>query len=58
MHNEISAMIQPKKGNSTKHHCDIGDYYSYVKKHQYACFPMLSSMHNDLIGKFENCPTF
>ena len=24
----ISAMIQAEKGNSTKYHCDIEDYYS------------------------------
>ena len=51
-----SAMIQLERGNSTEHHRDMEAYYSQVKKDWYARFIMLSIMHNDLIGKFENCP--
>ena len=32
-------------------------YQSWRKKDRYACFTMLSSMHNDLIGKFESYGT-
>ena len=46
-------MMRPKNGNTAQHRRDLEAYKSWVKKDRYACFTMLSSMHNDLIGEFE-----
>ena len=51
-----NVMMQPKNGNTTQHHRDLEAYESWVKKDRCACFTILSSMHNVLIGEFENYP--
>ena len=51
-----NVMMQPENGNTTKHHRDLEAYESWVKKDRCARFTMPSSMHNDLIGEFENYP--
>ncbi|XP_035541682.1 uncharacterized protein LOC118344684 [Juglans regia] len=50
-------MIQPDEGNTSQHRRDMEAYQAWAKKDRCACFTMLSSMHNDLIGEFENYPT-
>ena len=42
--------------NSSKDRRDLEAYESWVKKDRCACFTMLSSMHNDLIGEFDDYP--
>ena len=51
-----NVMMQPENGNTTQHRRDLEAYESWVKKDHCARFTMLSSMHNDLIGEFENYP--
>ncbi|XP_075669835.1 uncharacterized protein LOC142639561 [Castanea sativa] len=48
--------MRPENGNTAQHRCDLEAYESWVKKDHCARFTMLSSMHNDLIGEFENYP--
>ena len=51
-----NVIMQPKNGNPTQHRCDLEAYESWVRKNRCACFTMLSSMHNDLIGEFKDYP--
>ena len=48
--------MRPENGNTAQHCRDLEAYESWVKKDRCACFTMLSSMHNDLIGEFEDYP--
>ncbi|XP_075663075.1 uncharacterized protein LOC142632583 [Castanea sativa] len=50
------VMMRPENGNTAQHRYDLETYESWVKKDHCARFTMLSSMHNDLIGEFENYP--
>jgi hypothetical protein len=50
-------MEEPEQGNSAQNHKDLEAYQSWRKKDHCARFTMLSSMHNDLIGKFESYGT-
>ena len=49
-------MMRPENGNIAQHRYDLEAYESWVKKDCCARFTMLSSMHNDLIGEFEDYP--
>ena len=49
-------MMRPENGNTAQHRRDLEAYESWVKKDRCARFTMPSSMHNDLIGEFENYP--
>ena len=49
-------MMQPENGNTAQHRHDLEVYESWIKKDRCARFTMLSRMHNDLIGEFENYP--
>ena len=51
-----NVMMRPKNGNTAQHRRDLKVYESWVKKDRCAHFTMLSSMHNDLIGEFEDYP--
>ena len=42
-----------EQGNIEQHQSVLVGYESCCKKDRCACFTMLSSMHNDLIGEFE-----
>ena len=52
-----NSMKEPKQGNSAQNRRDLEAYQSWRKKDRYACFTMLSSMHNDLIGEFKSYGT-
>ncbi len=52
-----SSMVPPEKGTTAQHTLDQNAFDNWVKKDRCARFTMLSSMHNDLIGEFENFPT-
>nr|POE88869.1 hypothetical protein CFP56_37404 [Quercus suber] len=45
------------EGSIDQHQCDLAAYESWRKKYLCARFTMLSSMHNDLIGEFEQYTT-
>ena len=51
-----NVMMQLENGNTAQHRRDLEAYESWVKKDRCARFTMLSSMHNDLIGEFEDYP--
>jgi hypothetical protein len=52
-----NSMEEPEQGNSAQNRRDLEAYQSWRKKDRCACFTMLSSMHNNLIGEFESCGT-
>jgi hypothetical protein len=52
-----NSMEEPEQGNSAQNRGDLEAYQSWHKKDRCPCFTMLSSMHNDLIGKFESYGT-
>uniref|UniRef100_A0A2N9EHY7 Retrotransposon Copia-like N-terminal domain-containing protein n=1 Tax=Fagus sylvatica TaxID=28930 RepID=A0A2N9EHY7_FAGSY len=52
-----NSMEEPEQGNSAQNRRDLEAYQSWRKKDRCARFTMLSSMHNDLIGKFESYGT-
>ena len=51
-----NVMMRHENGNTAQQRRDLEAYESWVKKDHCACFTMLSSMHNDLIGEFEDYP--
>ncbi|OMO94612.1 hypothetical protein CCACVL1_05905 [Corchorus capsularis] len=51
------VMAEPEEGNTAQHRCDLAAYQEWRKKDRCARFTMLSSMHNDLIGEFEQYQT-
>ena len=46
-------LSKPDEGSTEQHQRDLTAYESWHKKDLCARFTMLSSMHDDLIGKFE-----
>ena len=48
--------MQLENWNIAQHRHDLEAYECWVKKDRYAYFTMLSSMHNDFIGEFEDYP--
>ena len=50
----LSALEQ---GDTEQHTSDLAAFESWRKKNRCARFTMSSSMHNDLIGEFEEYPT-
>ena len=56
---EILTQEMPtlEEGNVTQHRCNRETYQNCLKKDSCAGFTMLSSMHNDLIGEFEEHAT-
>ena len=46
-------MTKLEDGNTAQHRRDLEAYQSWFKKDRSLCFTMLSSMHDDLIGKYE-----
>lgn len=50
-------MVRPEEGNTTQHRPNKEAYDTQVKNDHCAPFTMLSNMHNDFIGEFENSPT-
>uniref|UniRef100_A0A2N9FKV1 Integrase catalytic domain-containing protein n=1 Tax=Fagus sylvatica TaxID=28930 RepID=A0A2N9FKV1_FAGSY len=52
-----NSMEETEQGNSAQNRRDLEAYQSWRKKDRCARFTMLSSMHNDLIGKFESYGT-
>ena len=46
-------LSKPDKGSTKQHQRDLAAYESWCKKDLCVRFTMLSSMHNDLIGEFE-----
>ena len=51
------SLSKPDEGSTEQHQCDLAAYESWHKKDLCAHFTMLSSMHNDLIGEFEQYTT-
>ena len=51
------SLSAPEYGDIEQHTRDLAAFESWSKKDRCACFTMLSSMHNDLIGEFEEYPT-
>ena len=51
------SLSKPNKGSTEQHQRDLAAYESWHKKDLCAHFTMLSSMHNDLIGEFEQYTT-
>ena len=51
------SLSKPNEGSTKKHQRDLAAYESWCKKDLCACFTILSSMHNDLIGEFEQYTT-
>lgn len=51
------AMDEPEQGNTVQHRRDLEAYQKWFKNDRCARFTMLSSMHNDLIGEFEQYKT-
>ena len=47
------SLSKPDKGSTEQHQRDLAAYESWRKKDLCARFTMFSSMHNDLIGEFE-----
>ena len=47
------SLSKPDEGSIEQHQRDLAAYESWRKKDLCACFTILSSMHNDLIGEFE-----
>uniref|UniRef100_A0A2N9GE70 CCHC-type domain-containing protein n=1 Tax=Fagus sylvatica TaxID=28930 RepID=A0A2N9GE70_FAGSY len=51
------SLSAPEQGDTEQHTRDLAAFESWRKKDRCARFTMLSSMHNDLIGEFEEYPT-
>ena len=51
------SLSAPEQGDIEQHTRDLAAFESWSKKDRCVCFTMLSSMHNDLIGEFEEYPT-
>ena len=51
------SLSKPDEGSTEQHQHDLTAYESWHKKDLCARFTMLSSMHNDLIGEFEQYTT-
>ena len=51
------SLSKPDEGSTKQHQRDLAAYDSWRKKDLCACFTMLSSVHNDLIGEFEQYTT-
>ena len=51
------SLSKPDEGSTEQHQRDLAAYESWHKKDLCARFTMLSSMHNDLIGEFEQYTT-
>ena len=51
------SLSAPEQGDTEQHTRDLAAFESWRKKDRRVCFTMLSSMHNDLIGEFEEYPT-
>jgi len=51
------SLTEPEQEDTEQDTWDIAAFENWRKKDQCACFTMLSSMHNDLIGEFEVHPT-
>ena len=51
------SLSKPNEGSIEQHQRDLAAYESWCKKDLYVRFTMLSSMHNDLIGKFKKYTT-
>ena len=47
------SLSKHDEGSTEQHQHDLAAYESWCKKDLCACFTILSSMHNDLIGEFE-----
>ena len=47
------SLSKSDEGSIEQYQRDLAAYESWCKKDLCACFSMLSSMHNDLIGEFE-----
>ncbi|KAJ4971487.1 hypothetical protein NE237_004586 [Protea cynaroides] len=52
-----TVMDQPDEGTTAQHRRDLDAYIMWVKKDCSTRFILLRSMHNDLIGTCEKCPT-
>ena len=53
LENLEQIMQEPKVGNIAQHRRDLEVYQNWRKEDHYACFTMLSRMHNDLLSEFE-----
>ena len=51
------SLSKPDEGSIEQHQRDLAAYESWCKKDLCAHFTMLSSIHNDLIGEFEQYTT-
>ena len=51
------SLSKPDEGSTEQHQRDLAAYESWCKKDLCTHFTMLSSMHNDLIGEFEQYTT-
>ena len=51
------SLSKPDEGSTEQHQRDLAAYESWCKKDLCAHFTMLSSIHNDLIGEFEQYTT-
>jgi hypothetical protein len=51
------SLTEPMQEDTEQNIRDFAAFENWRKKDQSACFTMLSSMHNDLIGEFEVYPT-
>ena len=51
------SLSAPKQGDIEQHTRDLAAFESWGKKDRCARFTLLSSMHNDFIGEFEEYPT-
>ena len=54
-----TAMVAPIEGAGTQaqYRCDCETFEAWTKKDRRTRYIMLNSMHDDLIGEFENFPT-
>ena len=55
----ITAMVEPIEGTGTQaqYRRDLETFEAWTKKDRHTRYIMLNSMHDDLIGEFENFPT-
>ena len=51
------SLSKPDEGSTEQHQRDLAAYESWHKKDLCARFAILSNMHNDLIGEFEQYTT-
>ena len=51
------SMDQPEDGTTAQHRRDLEAYTTWFKKDRSTRFIVLSSMHDDLIGEYENYST-